>query len=335
VPLQDRDILALVESRVPLVEEPYRWISDRLGCSREQLLSALTDLRGDGAVIRQISGIFDVSAFGYEQSLVTFRVSPEKVDQAGAVVAAHPGVSHAYRRRHQWNLWFTLGVSPTSKLGLEATADILASRAEAEDRMVLPSLKRYKLRVRFASHAANDAAPARVKPGEPLELSEALIGAVRALQKDLPNRMRPFDALARQQRLTTDALLEWGSRLLDAGYMRRYAAVLHHRRAGATANVMAVWNTRDRDVDRIAPAMAQHDSVSHCYLRPTREDWPYGLYTMVHGAGRDQCVSIVNDLADQSQLTDYLLLWTEKEYAKKRLELFSQAEAQWEQQARA
>ena len=333
--LRDRDILALVETRVPLVEEPYRWVSDRLGCTREQLLSALTDLRGTGAVIRQISGIFDVAAFDYEQSLVSFKVPDDKVDQAGTIVAAHPGVSHAYRRGHPWNLWFTLGVSPTSKLGLQATTRILADRARAQDRMILPSLKRYKLRVRFASHGGSDDAPGRLEPGKRLEISEALIGAVRALQKDLPNRMRPFDALAREQRLTTDALLEWASRLLDAGYMRRYAAVLHHRRAGAAANVMAVWNTQDRDPDRIGPEMAQADSVSHCYLRPTREDWPYGLYTMAHGATRDECVSIISDLAQQSGLTDYLLLWTQKEYAKKRLELFSQTEALWEREAQA
>jgi DNA-binding Lrp family transcriptional regulator len=326
---KERDVLALIESGVPLVPEPYLWLSERLGCTREQLLSVLTDLRGDGAVIRQISGIFDVAAFGYQQILAAFRVAPETVDRAGKIVGSHPGVSHAYRRDHSWNLWFTLAVSDQSDLGLEKTLDLLAGLAQTQDAMALPSLRKYKLRVRFASEAESSDSQIS-EPEKNLEIQDRHVRAVQALQKDLPNRMRPFDSLSRAQGLTTDALLEAGSELLDAGYMRRYAGVLHHRKAGASANVMTVWNAGDRDPDSIGQVLSSSLRVSHCYLRPTRDDWPYGLYAMVHGESRQQCLQSVEALATLTGIDDHLLLWTSKEYVKKRLELFSRAQTRWE-----
>ncbi len=324
-----RSVLALIENSVPLVVEPYQWLADRLACTREQLLGVLAELRGGQGVIREISGIFDASAFGYEQTLVAMKVPPEQLDAAGAVAASHPGISHAYRRDHDWNLWMTLAVSPQSRLGLQGTLERISQKAQALDIQSLPSLRKYKLRVRFASEAqAGD--PQLPKQADPLEITDAHVRAVRALQQDLPNRMRPFDSLARQAGLPCQELLERAAELLEARYMRRYAGVLRHRKAGASANVMSVWNPGKADPDAMGRILASSPRVSHCYLRPTRSDWPYGLYAMIHAATRQECLQSIEDLATQTGIDDYLLLWTQKEYAKKRLKLFSPDEARWE-----
>lgn len=327
-----RSVLALIENSVPLVMEPYQWLADRLACTREQLLAVLAELRGSQGVIREISGIFDASAFGYEQTLVAMKVPPGKLDAAGAVTASHPGVSHAYGRDHDWNLWMTLAVSPQSRLGLQGTLERISREAQALDIQSLPSLRKYKLRVRFASEAQADDARAAQEP-DPLKITESHVRAVRALQQDLPNRMRPFDSLARQAGLSCRELLERAAELLEARYMRRYAGVLRHRKAGASANVMSVWNPGQADPDSIGSILASSPRVSHCYLRPTRDDWPYGLYAMIHGTTRQECLQSVEDLASRTGLDDYLLLWTQKEYAKKRLRLFSPDEARWEANA--
>ena len=115
----DRRLLEVIQERIPLVREPFAQIASQLGCSEELLLDRLTALSGEAGIIREISGIFDASAFGYTQALIAFRVAEEDLDAAGAVAAAHPGVSHCYARTGTYNLWLTLAVSRRSELGLE------------------------------------------------------------------------------------------------------------------------------------------------------------------------------------------------------------------------
>ena len=155
----DRRLLEVVQHGVPLVREPFAQIAGLLNCSQQMLLDRIKALRGKEGVIREIAGIFDAAALGYAQALVAFRVAGEKLNQAGTLVSAHPGVSHCYARTGDYNLWFTLAVSPRSELGLDRTAEILAERCGPADHLVLPMLKRYKLDVQGALSSRHEAAP--------------------------------------------------------------------------------------------------------------------------------------------------------------------------------
>ena len=327
----DRRLLATVEEAVPLTAQPWDDLAVRLGLLPADLRARLDRLRGPGGLIRQISGIFHSPAFGYRQVLAALRVDPARLPEAGAVVASHPGVSHAYGRSDNWNLWFTLAVSPASRLGLEATAVRLAGRAGADDLMLLPTRRQYKLRVRFAA-PASPTAPAAAHPA-PLEAGPLEQAAVRALQRDLPSTPTPFEFLAEAEGLTVEGLLAAGEALRSGGQMRRYAAVLRHRQIGAAANVMVVWRVADAEADAAGACMAESDAVSHCYLRPTREDWPYGLYTMIHGPSREACSRTIEQLAVRCGLADRRCLWTTQEFCKRRVLLFTVDEAAWEASA--
>ena len=76
--------------------------------------------------------------------------------------------------------------------------------------------------------------------------------------------------------------------------------------------------------------MSQNRAVSHCYLRPVYSDWPYNLYTIVHGRSVDECDSIINDLATDSGLTEKQALYPTREYKKARISLFSPESDEWE-----
>ncbi|MCK7496184.1 MAG: hypothetical protein MZW92_38560 [Comamonadaceae bacterium] len=47
-----------------------------------------------------------------------------------------------------------------------------------------------------------------------------------------------------------------------------------------------VPDDRAEDVGRV---MASFKGVSHCYRRPTYPDWPYSVFTMVHGQDAKGC----------------------------------------------
>jgi len=77
--------------------------------------------------------------------------------------------------------------------------------------------------------------------------------------------------------------------------------------------------------------MSQHRAVSHCYLRPVYDDWPYNLYTIVHGRSVDECESIINDLAIDTGIDEKRALYPTKEYKKARINLFSHEADEWEE----
>jgi len=80
--------------------------------------------------------------------------------------------------------------------------------------------------------------------------------------------------------------------------------------------------------------MGSFRGVSHCYLRPTYPDWPYSLFTMVHGQKANDCQEIVDAISAATGVTDYSLLHSIKQYKKVRLRYFTPDLDEWEARAR-
>ena len=83
--------------------------------------------------------------------------------------------------------------------------------------------------------------------------------------------------------------------------MRRFAAVMNHRSAGFKANAMGVWAVPEEQLDEIGPQMAGFAAVSHCYRRPTYDDWPYSVFTMVHGRSARDCEATIDAIRDRDR----------------------------------
>jgi DNA-binding Lrp family transcriptional regulator len=123
------------------------------------------------------------------------------------------------------------------------------------------------------------------------------IAIVRALQGDIPLVARPFIQIANQLGIGEADLLHKISEMQNQGVIRRFGAILRHRQAGITANAMVVWRVPAEDIERVGTIMAQSPAVTHCYERPTGPDWPYNLYTMIHGRSTVECEEVVQKLA--------------------------------------
>ena len=116
--------------------------------------------------------------------------------------------------------------------------------------------------------------------------------------------------------------------------MRRFAAVMNHRSAGFKANAMGVWAVPDDELDEIGPRMAGFALVSHCYRRPTYEDWPYSVFTMVHGKNARECEQTIAAIQAETGVDEYALLWSIKEYKKTRVQYFTPDWDEWSDRAR-
>jgi hypothetical protein len=112
--------------------------------------------------------------------------------------------------------------------------------------------------------------------------------------------------------------------------MRRFSAVLRHREVGVSANAMGVWIVPLEKQDTFGQLAAQNAAVSHCYARPTYPDWPYSLFTMVHGTTREQCESALAAISATTGVKDYSWLYSTVEYKKVRVKYFVGDIEDWE-----
>ena len=121
---------------------------------------------------------------------------------------------------------------------------------------------------------------------------------IAALQDGLPLVPRPYDEVGRQLGLTGGQVRARLSRLVDQGVIRRIGAVPNHYALGLAANGMSVWDIADDRIDDIGGLVGSLDFVSHCYRRPRHMPvWPYNLFAMVHGRGRDEVEAKVEHIA--------------------------------------
>ena len=329
------ELLNLVQNEFPLVARPFAAIGERLGHrSENEILAALEDLKGRN-IIRQISAIFDTRAMGYKSSLVAARISTARLAEAARIINEHPGVSHNYARNHDFNLWFTLAVSPDGAT-LEETCDRLGKLAGAESIRILPTIHLFKIGMtldmtgkeeRTARVAPSDAAAPKREPTRALD--EIDKKAVLVLQEDLPLVAEPFAEIA-PDGISAATLLERAVSLRTHHYLRRFAAVLYHRKAGFKANGMGVWKVPPEKIEEAGRICATFKAVSHCYQRPTYPDWPFSIFTMVHGSSEAECESILDSIGAAMGNPERAVLYSTTEFKKTRVKYFTPEERAWE-----
>jgi len=326
----DRLLLNIIQSAFPLVEEPYLHIGNQLEISEADVIERVGRLK-KANVVRQISAIFDTRRLGYKTTLVAMRFSPETLDKCARVINKHPGVSHNYARNGHFNLWFTLAVPPYESL--EETIEDMAQRTGAESYRMMSTIRFFKIGVNFDMVQNVGAAYDYYSPdgynssrGDDWNRAEPItdfeIEAVRELQEDLTLTPRPFDDMSERLNIAPQELFDMAGSFKERGMMRRFSAVLHHRKAGFKANAMAVWKVPQERSEEVGRIMAASPWVTHCYERPTFPDWPYSHFSMVHATTKKGCVAAVEELSESTGIKDYMLLYSTREYKKTRVQYF-------------
>lgn len=334
----DAALLGVLQENIPFVERPFAELGKRCGISENETLARVKSLKQE-KIIRQISAIFDTRSLGYASSLVAAKIAPENLDAAVAVINSHPGVSHNYLRNHDYNLWYTIAVPPLSQLGLEGTVNHLHKLSGAESTRLLPTIRLFKIGVRFdvegfakphdqSTPSYTEESRSEIRPLTTLEME-----FVRRMQCDIALVPEPFSAVADELGLLFEEAAAIHNEFLTSGRMRRFAAVLHHRKAGFGANAMGVWAGPQDDpeaLQKIGETMAGFSAVSHAYQRPSYPDWPYNLFTMVHGKSEEECEQTLAAIAEATGITDRHALYSTKEFKKVRVRYFTNEEMKWE-----
>jgi DNA-binding Lrp family transcriptional regulator len=338
IPLDETDkrLMNLLQSSFPLDPEPFSLLASEAELELDDVLARTRRLL-DERIIREITPIFDTRALGYDSMLVAAKVDAEHPQRAATVVNAHPGVSHNYLRTHDFNLWFTIAVPPDSALGMEGTLAALMEETGAESMRQLPTLTLFKINMNLEMEKGTEALASAVEATPPRELErqpydERDIAAIRALQGPMEAVERPYDAAAAELGVSTEELLDQLRGMIDRKLLRRVAAILFHRRAGFAANGMGVWKVPEEQILETGRRMASFRGISHCYQRPTYEDWPYSVFTMAHGRSKQECDAILDSIAAECGLgpEGRATLYSSTEYKKIRLHYFTDEYARWD-----
>lgn len=139
---------------------------------------------------------------------------------------------------------------------------------------------------------------------------------IRFVQGDIPVAARPYQKLAASMGINEDKILDVVKELKTAGKIRRYGAVLRHQKAGFVVNAMVAWQVPPGQEDAVGHQMASCRQISHLYLRQVPADFPYNMFSMVHARTREELELTVNQLAEQTGVTEYQVLHSVLELKK-------------------
>ena len=140
---------------------------------------------------------------------------------------------------------------------------------------------------------------------------------LRIVQFSLPDSLTPYADIAREAGVTEEEVIALLTRLKDNGTIRRFGASIKHQRTGWKHNAMVAWKMTREDADIAGPFAASNARISHCYFRPSEAaDWPYTMYTMIHGRTKEEILETVAELQKQPMFREHAILESLKELKK-------------------
>jgi siroheme decarboxylase len=142
----DKNILNIIQKDFPLVAEPFKVVAEEVGITEDEILERIARMKQDG-IIRRIGAVFDSKKMGFVSTLCAAQVPEEKLKVFVEVVNSYAGVTHNYRRSHEYNVWFTF-IAPDEETLKKSLAEI-RDRTGIEDINSMRAVRTYKIDASF------------------------------------------------------------------------------------------------------------------------------------------------------------------------------------------
>ncbi|KTG09156.1 heme biosynthesis protein [Haloprofundus marisrubri] len=321
------------QSEFPVVERPFRVVGEELGVSEADALSRVEHLREQG-IFRRFGAVLNPPVIG-SSTLAAVRAPEERFEEVAEIINGYQQVNHNYRREHEWNMWFV--VTAGSRATRDRILDEIEERTGCEV-LNLPMLTDYYIDLefpvvnddRFAREtlAFPDERAAEPRARESLtetevtatRISEEATGGLSELEANLlleiqdgfPLSATPYTDIAENIDADVDDVLAAVQRLLDDGCIKRIGCVVNHVVTGFRNNCMVVWDVPDDELDARGEQVGSLPYVTLCYHRPRRpeQEWPYNLFTMIHGREADVVDEKIDELASEYLPFDHERLYS-------------------------
>ncbi|GAB3689453.1 Lrp/AsnC family transcriptional regulator [Salinarchaeum chitinilyticum] len=322
----DARILDGFQSGFPIEQRPFRAVGDAIGTDEADALARVEALL-DRGLLRRFGPVLNPPVIG-SSTLAALKVpegdgardtrsaaTADRFDAVAEAVNAHEQVNHNYRRDHEWNMWFVVTAGSLDRR--DAILEEIAAETGLEP-LVLPMLTDYYIDLEFPvvnddrfareSAAAEGVEATRIAESARGDLSAFDADLLLAIQEGFPLTTTPYADLAAaldaphgaSANATAEDVLDGVRRLRDANCIKRIGCVVNHVATGFDNNCMVVWDVPDDELDERGRTVGGLPSVTLCYHRPRRpeRDWPYNLFTMIHGRDADAVDAKVDELAE-------------------------------------
>ena len=306
------------QSGFPIAERPFRRLAADLEIDESDAVERVRALKEAG-IVRRFGAVLNPPVIG-SSTLAAVQAPEDRFDEIAATINDYRQVNHNYARDHEWNMWFVVTA------GSRERRDEILAEIEAEtgcEVLALPMLTDYYIDLefpvvnsdRFARESLEDRTDSSAT-----RISETATGDLSALEADLlleiqdgfPLSATPYRDIADAIGSPIEDVLAAVSRLLEAGCIKRIGCIINHVVTGFDANCMVVWDVPDDRLDEWGERAGGLPFVTLCYHRPRRpeQDWPYNLFTMIHGRDPAAVDAKVDELAADSLPVDHERLYS-------------------------
>ena len=142
----DEKILDTLAGDFPITAEPWRLLAEKIGVSEADLLAEAERLKAEG-YIRRFGLVLRHRKAGFRaNALCAWKVPKEREDEVGAMMAAHPSITHCYTRKIQpdWPYNLYTMIHAGDKAELEAIVNELSKATGLIDKRIFFTVQEWK-----------------------------------------------------------------------------------------------------------------------------------------------------------------------------------------------
>ncbi len=142
----EKKIIASIQEDMPVTEQPYAAIAEKLGITEAKLLDRLQDLSRRG-VIRRFGATLRHQRAGFNaNAMVAWKVDENRIKEVGQKMASFRQVSHCYRRNPtaDWPYNLYTMIHANDERACHQTAKKMSRATSVEDYTLLFSREELK-----------------------------------------------------------------------------------------------------------------------------------------------------------------------------------------------
>ena len=143
---KDRKILNQIQVDFPVDSRPYKILAEKIGIREDELIQRINQMKKD-LLIRRIGGNFSPDRLGYYSTLCAAKVPKEKIEVFTKTVNEYSGVTHNYKRDHEFNIWFTF--IEASVETIKTNLENIKKTTKVETILNLPATRVFKISANF------------------------------------------------------------------------------------------------------------------------------------------------------------------------------------------
>ena len=313
----DAELIDSYQSGFPIERHPFAQVGAELGVSEDEALARVERLREAG-VFRRFGAVLNPPVIG-SSTLAAVQAPDKRFEEIAEIINGYRQVNHNYRRNHEWNMWFVVTA------GSRETRDEILAEIESRTGcsvLALPMLTDYYIDLefpvvnddRFARESVESTTvdATRISEDATGDLTQTEADVLLAIQDGFPLSLTPYDDIADAIDVPVEDVLAAIERLLMDGCIKRIGCIVNHIVTGFQNNCMVVWNVPDDELDDYGEVVGSLPYVTLCYHRPRRpeQDWPYNLFTMIHGREADAVDEKIDELAAEYLPFDHERLYS-------------------------